>query len=238
MKLLVDLGNTRLKWAVHDGAGLVAQGAAEHDDIATLGATWSAWPLAAAWAASVARPELAARVEAACPVPLTWVRSQRQLLGVNNHYRDPSEQGADRWLAVLAARALQAGDLVVACAGTALTVEALSADGDYLGGLILPGRGLMLQSMARGTAQLDRPAGAWDGFPQGTEDAIASGVIEAQVGAIERMRQRLAARHGGSLPTLILTGGDAVHLLPHVAAPARIVDNLVILGLLRVASGV
>ncbi|MGL6071085.1 type III pantothenate kinase, partial [Craterilacuibacter sp.] len=127
-------------------------------------------------------------------------------------------------------------DVVVACAGTALTVEALSAEGDYLGGLILPGQQLMRHSLARGTAQLDRPVGECQHFPQGTEDAIASGIVDAQAGAIERMRARLQAHTGRSGATVLLTGGDAAYLLPHLAAPVRIVDNLVILGLLSVAN--
>lgn len=236
MKLLIDIGNTRLKWAVYQGQDCMAQGAVAHGDIASLAEAWQGWPISAGWAASVASPELRAAVDAISPVPLVWVSAQRAAGGVSNHYRNVAEQGADRWLAVLAARSLVNGDVVVACAGTALTVEALSAEGDYLGGLILPGQQLMLQSLARGTAQLDRPAGEHRAFPQGTEDAIASGVLDAQAGAIERMRARLAAHSGRPAAMVLLTGGDAARLLPHLAAPVRIVDNLVILGLLSMAS--
>ncbi|XLM21082.1 type III pantothenate kinase, partial [Chromobacterium piscinae] len=91
----------------------------------------------------------------------------RRFGDVCNHYRNTAEQGADRWLAVLAAREICCGDVIVACAGTALTVETLTADGDYLGGLILPGHGLMLHSLAQGTANLNRQAGEVVDFPQG-----------------------------------------------------------------------
>ncbi|WP_293763440.1 type III pantothenate kinase [uncultured Aquitalea sp.] len=235
MRLLVDAGNSRVKWAVHDGRDWVAQGAVAHADIAALKPQWAAWPLTRAAGASVARPEVTAALQAAAACPWRWVRSAAEFGDVRNHYRNPAEQGADRWLAVLGARSLCRDDVVVACAGTALTVEALTAEGDYLGGYILPGRQLMLSSLARGTAQLDRPAGQLENFPQGTEAALASGVMAAQCGAIENMRRQLAERTGRALPEVMLTGGDAALLAPQLAAPARIVDNLVLTGLLRVA---
>jgi hypothetical protein len=110
---------------------------------------------------------VAEAITQAAPCPVQWVRSAAGFADVRNHYRHPAEQGADRWLAVLAARQLCADDVVVACAGTALTVEALTAEGDYLGGLILPGQALMLRSLAQGTAQLDRLAGSVQTFRKG-----------------------------------------------------------------------
>ncbi|PXX43685.1 type III pantothenate kinase [Aquitalea magnusonii] len=235
MKLLLDAGNSRLKWGVHDGRGWLAQGAVAHDTIAGLAAQWAAWPIRAVHAASVARPEVAEAIEQAAPCAVQWVRATAAFADVRNHYRNPAEQGADRWLAVLAARSLCPGDVVVACAGTALTVEALTAEGDYLGGMILPGQQLMLRSLAQGTAQLDRLAGQVQAFPQGTADALASGVLAAQCGAIERMGRQLAAHTGRGLPPVLLTGGDAAVIAAQLAVPPRIVDNLVLMGLLRVA---
>ncbi|MBV8679839.1 MAG: type III pantothenate kinase [Aquitalea sp.] len=235
MKLLLDAGNSRLKWGVHDGQCWLAQGAVDHADIASLTAQWAQWPLTSVHAASVARPAVAEAMQQAAPCPLQWVRAAASFADVRNHYRNPAEQGADRWLAVLAARQLCTDDVVVACAGTALTVEALSAEGDYLGGMILPGQTLMLRSLAQGTAQLDRSAGKVQPFPQGTEDALASGVLAAQCGAIERMCRQLAAHTGRVLPSVLLTGGEASSIAAQLAGPARIVDNLVLMGLLRVA---
>ncbi|SMF35938.1 type III pantothenate kinase [Pseudogulbenkiania subflava] len=235
MKLLIDAGNTRVKWALHDGRDWLAQGAVTHADIATLAAVWAGYPIRSVHAASVASAAVTAALEAAAPQPVQWVRSQRDGGGVRNRYRDPSEQGADRWLAVLAARELCAGDVVVACAGTALTVEALTAEGDYLGGLILPGHALMLESLARGTANLNRMPGQVVAFPQGTQDALASGAADALCGAIERMRRRLVESTGRGPAELLLTGGDAERLAPWLAAPLRIVDNLVLMGLLKMA---
>jgi len=235
MKLLLDAGNSRLKWGVHDGIGWLAQGAVAHADIAALAAQWAGWPIRTVHAASVAHPAVAEAITLAAPGTVQWVRAAVRFADVRNHYRNPAEQGADRWLAVLAARQLCADDVVVACAGTALTVEALTAEGDYLGGLILPGQALMLRSLAQGTAQLDRLAGSVQTFPQGTEDALASGVLAAQCGAIERMCRQLADHTGRAMPQLLLTGGDAASIATQLAVPATIVDNLVLMGLLRVA---
>lgn len=236
MKLLIDAGNTRVKWALHDGRDWLAQGAVAHADIATLAGVWAAYPIRSVHAASVAGRAVSAALEATAPLPVQWVKAQKSGGGVRNHYRDPGEQGADRWLAVLAAHELAAGDVVVVCAGTALTVEALTAEGDYLGGLIVPGHALMLESLARGTANLNRQPGQVAAFPQGTQDALASGALDALCGAIERMRRRLAEKTGRGVPELLLSGGDAERLAPWLAAPLRIVDNLVLIGLLKVAS--
>ncbi|MDN0083812.1 type III pantothenate kinase [Crenobacter sp. SG2305] len=237
MKLLIDAGNTRVKWALTDGAVLCDEGVVTHDFAHELAERWAGLALEAAWGASVARPTIRDAVEAACPVPVRWMSSERQRGGVTNHYRNIAEQGVDRWMAVLAARARLPGqDVVLASAGTALTVEALTAEGDYLGGLILPGFALMLKSLAAGTAQLDRLAGQWEPFPQATPDALASGALDAMAGAIERLRRRLAEQTGRAPATLVLTGGDAERLLPLLAPPCVIMDNLVIHGLLRVAN--
>ncbi|RKQ53226.1 type III pantothenate kinase [Vogesella indigofera] len=237
MKLLIDAGNTRVKWALWDGRQLQQQGAVAHADIASLAAPWAALPLSAVLAASVAHAAVRQAIEAASPLPVQWQRAQATALGVRNHYRNVAEQGADRWLAVLGARQrYPAQDVVIASAGTALTVEALTAEGDYLGGLILPGYRLMLASLAQNTANLDRAAGLACAFPQGTEDALASGTIDALCGAIQRLQQRLAA-HTGRSPLLLLTGGDAALLQPHLPPDTRMVDNLVIYGLASVADG-
>ncbi|AUH53301.1 type III pantothenate kinase [Chromobacterium sp. ATCC 53434] len=236
MKLLIDAGNSRVKWAVYQDADCVSRGAAEHHELADLAEVWRALPLEGAWLSSVARREVVDALTAAAPCPLHRVYAESRFGDVCNHYRNTAEQGADRWLAVLAAREICRDDVVVACAGTALTVETLTAEGDYLGGLILPGHGLMLQSLAQGTANLDRQAGAIVDFPQGTQDALASGAMAALTGAIEGQRRRLADRTGRAPATVILTGGDAARIAPWLAAPLQIVDNLVLMGLLKVAN--
>ncbi|GGY16006.1 type III pantothenate kinase [Paludibacterium paludis] len=236
MRLLIDAGNSRIKWGVHDGKAWVDGGVAEHDAIGTLAEVWRRHAIGTTLAANVAGQSVRDAIESVAPTVVNWIGAEARRDGVTNHYRQVAEQGADRWLAVLAARARYDQDIVVACAGTALTVEALTAEGEYLGGIILPGFRLMLGSLATGTAQLDRAPGEYADFPQGTSDALASGALDAMAGAIERMRRKLAERTGRELPRAILTGGDARRVAGMLAGKVDIVDNLVLEGILRVAS--
>jgi type III pantothenate kinase len=185
-------------------------------------------------AASVARPAVAEAITQAAPCPVQWVRSAASFADVRNHYRNPAEQGADRWLAVLAARQLCRDDVVVACAGTALTVEALTAEGDYLGGLILPGQALMLRSLAQGTAQLDRWPAAYKPSARHrrcTGQRCAGSPVRGHRAHVPAAGWPDRPRR----PQLLLTGGDAASIAAQLAVPATIVDNLVLMGLLRVA---
>lgn len=234
MKLLIDAGNSRVKWAVHDGRGWLAQGAVEHGDIASLAEVWRQWPITAAWGASVARADVARGLKRPRPADCSGCGQSRILaMCATNIVIRPSRGGS---LAGGVGRAAAAsGRCDRRLCRTALTVEALTAEGDYLGGLILPGLNLMLSSLARNTANLGRPAGVVTPFPQGTEDALASGAVYALTGAVESQRRQLQMHTGRASVRVLLTGGDAARLAPWLAGPVEIVDNLVLLGLLRVA---
>jgi type III pantothenate kinase len=119
-------------------------------------------------------------------------------------------------------------------AGTALTIDALCADGRFLGGLIVPGPALMRRSLDRGTAGLRLTEGAFDPFPASTPDAITTGALQAAIGAIQRMREAMAQR-GVSPERLILSGGAASDIEPHLPMPATLNDNLVLDGLALIA---
>ena len=235
MKLLIDAGNTRVKWALAEHGQLQNQGALEHRELAQLAPLTQGLAIESVWGGCVAGPAIRSQIEAHISYPVQWQNAAAAWGDVRNHYRNPAEQGVDRWLAVLAARALHpAADVVVALAGTALTVEALTAEGDYLGGLIVPGARLMLAALAGNTAQLQRTPGVWTAFPQATPDALASGAWDALAGAVERYHLRLQQQTGRE-PLLLLSGGDAAALAACLTVPAQLVDNLVLLGLLRVA---
>ena len=166
-------------------------------------------------------------------VTLHWNRPARLQCGVRNGYLDEAQLGADRWAALIGARLVHPGAALVVMAGTATTVDLLTADGDFLGGLILPGLALMRRSLARDTADLPFADGAFDAFPRRTEDAIVSGCLEAQAGAIERMFVRLTAEHDA---LCLLGGGAAAAIAPHLSIPLRQVDNLVLDGLAQIAA--
>jgi len=232
--LCIDAGNTRLKWGLRTQDGWLAQGALTHDAIASLGAALPAAPTRIL-ACNVAGPAVAAHIEtlaAALAVPLDWFRSSPAAAGVTNGYATPAQLGADRWAALIGARALHAGPALVVMAGTATTIDVLSAEGRFCGGLILPGLDLMRTVLARNTAGLPEATGHFAPLPTNTDDAIVSGALQATLGAIERM----ACRPASADFSVILSGGAADALAPHLSLPIRRVEHLVLEGL--AASGV
>jgi|KBSMisStandDraft_5_1062788.scaffolds.fasta_scaffold365295_2 type III pantothenate kinase len=236
--LAVDVGNTRIKWGLWDGRW-VQQNALPTADVHQLGATWQGLPqLRRVIACSVAGGQVGDWLDAwalAHGLSVHWVTSLHEQCGVRNLYQDPSKLGADRWAALIAARALVTGAALAVVAGTTVTVNALSHDGEFLGGLILPGLDMMADALARGTAGLPRAYGQFAPFPQNTADAIASGAIQSVCGAIERMRDELAAR--GAEPQILLSGGAAEIFNAHLRHPSLIVPNLVLEGLRVIADG-
>ncbi|KQV55046.1 MULTISPECIES: type III pantothenate kinase [unclassified Duganella] len=248
--LLIDAGNTRIKWALAaPAAGLgdwLAQGAHMHAEAADFPPALSS-ALAAASAGAVpaigrvlvanvagqsvrdmlagwlAAPQL--RIQ---PPAIEWFASIAQRAGVRNAYRNPAQLGCDRFAAAIGAHALCPGKaIVVANCGTATTIDAITADGTFLGGMILPGLGLMATSLARNTAQLPqiKPGKLPEGFADNTDDAILSGCLAAQAGAIERAFELHQAVE------CIISGGAAPYVAPAVPVPHRHVENIVMIGL-------
>jgi len=163
-----------------------------------------------------------------------WASSMRAQAGVFNHYDDPSQLGVDRWAALIGARRYSPGPCVVVNAGTATTIDALAAQGEFLGGIIVPGFDLMHEALAGNTAQLSAQHGHFTAFPRMTRDAITTGAIQALCGAVERMRNAmLLAGHGE--PALIFSGGAGELVAHHMDRPVRIVDKLVLEGLVQMA---
>jgi type III pantothenate kinase len=234
MLLLIDAGNTRVKWALAapdaPPGQWLREGALTHAELDLLAASWQREGITRALASNVAGIGVGEQLQRMLPsIAIEWFASTPQRCGVRNGYRNPSQLGSDRFAAAIGARALEPGKaLVVATCGTATTIDALSADGVFLGGMILPGLGLMAASLARNTAQLPHIA-AGDALPAGfadnTDDAILSGCLSAQAGAIERACGLL----GASL--CILSGGAARYIAPALSAPHKMVDNIVLTGL-------
>ena len=241
----IDIGNTRLKWALyaapHPGAVLLAQGAVFLETIDGLAeGDWRTLaPPASMLGCVVAGEAVRRRVEEQLElwdIEPRWVVPSAHAGGVANGYDHPNRLGADRWTALVGARhrVLAQGaprPALVVMVGTAVTVDALDADGRFIGGLILPGFGLMLRALEMGTAGLKAPTGEAVDFPTNTSDALMSGGAHAIAGAIERMQRRLRER-SGQLPLLFMSGGAAVKLAPIVELPFETVDTLVFEGLL------
>ena len=124
--------------------------------------------------------------------------------------------------------------MVVVMVGTAVTVEAIDASGKFLGGLILPGHGIMLRALESGTAGLHVPTGEVKDFPTNTSDALTSGGTYAIAGAVERMVQHVRS-HCGAEPKCIMTGGAGWKMAPSMTREFELVDNLIFDGLLELA---
>jgi type III pantothenate kinase len=245
MDLLLDIGNSRVKWAFRSGRGLTDAGATGHGDIATHTDEWlarisgSAAP-DAVLIANVAGADWERRMTAG--IRERWGLTPRFAVTrpsdgrLRNGYRDHRQLGIDRWLALGAAVDQFAGPLCVIDAGTALTADLVTGDGRHLGGYIVPGLDLMPRSLAAATGDLERFSG--DRQPAGrlepgrdTAAAIANGALTSICGLVDRCVDALPDRD--KVVTLVVTGGDAERLLPHLDDDARHRPLLVLEGLAR-----
>jgi type III pantothenate kinase len=163
-----------------------------------------------------------------------WVNAAAYQCGVRNYYQHPAQLGSDRWAALLAAWQLQRQGCLVVDAGTAITADALSETGEFLGGIIIPGIDLMQKALVGNTAFLKPEAGKFRDYPDSTADAIYSGALHAIGGAIERMAALLTVTLGRA-PECILSGGGAQQLRAQLHVEPTVVDNLVLEGLVVIA---
>jgi type III pantothenate kinase len=236
--LLLDLGNTRLKFALLDGAEFSHRGAFAWDaDIAhELATLWTSWPgPLRVVGASVVDPAretaVAVAAQKAFGLSPVWVRTPAEACGVTNAYAEPHRLGVDRFLALVDAHAAGRSPCVLASVGTALTLDALDADGKHLGGWIAPGPLLMQQSVLGATVQV-RPghAGAIRDLADNTADGLASGCWQACAALVDRFVERSAPLLGGH-PTVTLGGGDAGVLAPLLERDVLLVPDTVLRGL-------
>lgn len=247
MLLLIDAGNTRIKWAVAADTGTVAggwiaSGLVAHANAGTLVEAWSKFKINHALVSNVAGPEMRTLLaqllqQAHASAEVQWFASAASMAGLQNAYRNPQQLGCDRFASAIGARTIYPGRaLIVATCGTATTLDAIDSSGVFIGGMILPGLGLMANSLALNTAQLPQVGEQIDivtPFADNTHDAIVSGCIAAQTGAIEHAVGALEKERGAV--QCILSGGAAAMITPHLSIPHDRVDNLVLIGLHAVA---
>ena len=249
--LALDVGNTRLKWAQYDcaapGARLLGQGAVFLENIDKLAeGDWHAIePPSKILGCIVAGDAIKRRVVEQLElwdITPHWVISSPQEAGMTNGYDHPARLGADRWVAMIGARhrllaRSEKGShqpIIVVMVGTAVTVEAIDASGKFLGGIILPGHGIMLRALESGTAGLHVPTGEVCDFPTNTSDALTSGGTFAIAGAVQRMADNLT-RHCGQVPVCIMTGGAGWKMAPSMSVDVELVESLIFDGLLEIA---
>ena len=247
--LAIDIGNTRLKWALYPearpGAEPMASGAEFLENIDKLAdGEWAQLPvpdrmLGCCVAGDAVKRRVEEQMEELWLVPAHWVVASAAEAGVINGYDHPTRLGADRWVAMIGARhrMLASGPprpMVIVMVGTAVTVEALDTSGRFLGGFILPGHGIMLRALESGTAGLHVPTGDVREFPTNTSDALTSGGTFAIAGAIERMVQHVR-QHCGTEPVGYMTGGAGWKMAPHMSVQFELVESLIFDGLLVMA---
>jgi type III pantothenate kinase len=253
--LLVDIGNTNLRWATRDNPGPHrAQAALRLREVHTvrhhgalpidLIAAWDCAPVPSqVLVANVGGPDLAAHLTRACRslwgLDPNFAVSRPKAFGVAVAYPEPERLGVDRWLALIAARSLDQRAALIVDAGTAITYDLLAADGTHLGGLILPGVHLLREALRSGTrippwAQPEEPSPTAPPWADNTATGIAAASLHAPSALAERLWERLRKR-SDTPPRLILTGGDAERLAAFVQVPAQILPALVLQGLALLA---
>ena len=243
--LVVDVGNSRMKWALVGTLGYVAQGIVPNAEIGTLSLRdWQNLPRPArALGVNVAGEAARVRVEgqlARWRVAMEWLVATGHACGVTNRYTQPSQLGADRWASCIAARRrANAADetpqpIIVVNAGTAVTIDSVDADGVFRGGMILPNMRLMLRSLAESTSALKVMPGGFQEFPTNNADGLYTGALHAVCGAIELARARVSTQ--GMPVRCYLAGGAASEIGQHLAAPVELVDHLVLEGVLAIAA--
>ena len=248
--LLIDVGNTFLKWGRYqppeDGVRSAFANCAIHGRVLLaetpiLAVEWRAQPcpsfvvISSVAGTRIRNPLMRAlEVWPDTPAPL-WISAQEEECGIRNEYRNPGQLGSDRWAALIGARGLigPSPALVVVC-GTATTMDLLDGEGRFRGGSIMPGLGLMQRSLHERTAALPDASGDYLKYPRQTVDAIASGCLHAQAGAVERVYQQYRLEYPELL--CMVSGGAARMLAPRLQITHRLVDNLVLEGLYSIAT--
>ncbi|MEO7557480.1 MAG: type III pantothenate kinase [Gammaproteobacteria bacterium] len=243
--LLIDAGNSRIKWAWLDSEGLRETGSCLHTEDAFFHPTDSIW-------AQVARPariiasnvagarfaeKLTAHAQQHWQLRPEFITPIAAAFGITNAYSEPGRLGADRWAALIAAYHSNPGACCVVDCGTAITIDALCAEGKHLGGLILPGLTMMRSALSSNTQGLantiDEPTANLAPFARDTAAAITSGGLYAVVAAIDRIVAEQCA--AVKFNTLIITGGDAARIQPLLSAEYHYEPNLVLHGLAIIA---
>ncbi|MGH8225363.1 MAG: type III pantothenate kinase [Gammaproteobacteria bacterium] len=237
-RLIVNLGNSRMDWRDSESAGIVLH--AGELERAFMSAFANRPQPEEVVVGSVARREITEALREWCRT--NWDVAVRELVataeagGVRNAYAEPARLGIDRWAALVAARHIYRGDVLIADCGTAITVDYLARDGRHLGGLIAPGLYMMRESLVRGTRLelAQEPVAPPALLASDTESAVSAGTLGMIVIWLIRLAADLAASHGPPRAMLI-TGGDAPLVLEHLGEPWQLAPGLVLDGLERLA---
>lgn len=241
MILAIDAGNSRVKWGWHDGSGWTSvasvpliEFAASSDHVNPFSVTHDDPEcIIISNVAGEGAHHLLVNWTSVFDAQPMWLHPEASRCGVTNQYERPDQLGPDRWAALIAARAVHHGACLVVNAGTATTVDMLTAEGVFRGGAIMPGVELMRFVLHEHTGRLPIQEGAYRDMPRNTVDAIETGCRHAQAGAVERMYR--VFRDLEPNPLCIVSGGAGRVLVDQLAMPRRYIENLVLDGLAHIA---
>ena len=247
MLLLIDIGNTRIKWARLVDGRIGEQSAAVHanwtsDDF--IQQVLNSGPRAErVFIANVGGKRMGDLAQAA--IAQAWqseprfVHSPAAQAGIRNAYPEPAKLGVDRWLAMLGGRSLEARPLCVVSVGTAMTIDGLDANGQHLGGVIVPGPDLMVSSLLKNTSDIAQRAASGQArdelFADNTLGAIQQGAVQALAALVDRAQETLE-KQLGQAPALLLTGGASSRIHGAIHFAGREIPDLVLRGLAVVAA--
>ena len=243
--LLLDIGNTRLKWArlkgeiFLPGNEIIHAGQLEDEILAQVAQGISPDRVVAASVAGDKNEVLLRKWgQRQFQKEIEFVTVVQQEHGVINGYTEPAQLGSDRWAAMVAARQERQGNLCVIDAGTALTLDLLQADGHHLGGYILPGLKLMQCCLLEGTKiPISTDSVILAGSSQvgdNTNSCIANGALQAACGLIERTIMQYEQQYNDKI-LFIITGGDSQYLADNLSVPCAIEPDLVLRGVGHIA---
>lgn len=242
--LLLDVGNSRVKWGVFDDDEIRRTGHISQEDIRQQGLAVLTTKLPrrvdVVYASNVAGTSFATRLSGVigmhCNLDVRFARSEKRGWGLTNSYRQARRLGVDRWVAMIGAWAEVQSSCLVVDAGTAVTIDAIDENGVHLGGQIIPGMETMLNSLTLATSDIPlvratgkNTAGDLKMFGRNTAAAVREGAENAITGAVERAFRTL--NDSTYEPTIILTGGGAARILATLEQPAIHRPHLVLHGL-------
>ena len=246
MTLLVDLGNSRIKWASSHGKTIKFPGSKRHagrDLSPVLDLVWGKKEtpnkvLVANVAGGENRELLRIWIEKNWHFSPIFVESVEEQAGVKNHYVEPALLGVDRWMAMIAAHRKAKHSCCVVDCGTAITIDVVNQSGDHMGGLIVPGVETMRRSLMEGTASIRDIKSVSAGptlLARDTQGAVIGGTLYTVIATIDRAMLDITSQIAGRM-SYYLTGGDAKLLLPLLHEKFSYEQDLVLHGL-NIASG-
>ncbi len=240
MRLLFDAGNTRIKWAIAD---------VETNEILSRGVLERDWSILAnfanqiesVWVSSVAEKstlaEIKAQVGALFGLEAHIVSVTKHALGMVNNYEDLSKLGVDRWVAALGARFIAAeGALIVIDAGTAVTIDLVSPNNRFEGGVILPGFSIMHDALLGRTAGIESSRQSVASVVgKNTRDCVNAGVQYGLIGAIEKIICEIISLLNDEKPRLLIMGGDAEAIVASSELDLELQSDMIFYGLMQLS---